>query len=126
MRGTVLVLDPYAESTPLVATLKSEGYDVVQEPDTVRALERAARDDLHPSSVVEELVTADEMERRYVLHVLDVVKGNKSRAARILGFDRRTLYRKLERGSGHTGSTELDAEGEPVSDVTESPIRTGT
>jgi two-component system response regulator HydG len=46
---------------------------------------------------VEDLVSAAELERRYVDHVLRLVKGNKSRAARILGFDRRTLYRKLER-----------------------------
>jgi DNA-binding NtrC family response regulator len=45
----------------------------------------------------EELVTVEELERRYLLHVLKVVNGNKSRAARILGYDRRTLYRKLER-----------------------------
>mgnify|MGYP000146089700 CR=1 FL=1 len=47
----------------------------------------------HPS----ELVSMDEVERRYILRVLDVVAGNKSLAAQILGFDRRTLYRKLER-----------------------------
>lgn len=45
----------------------------------------------------EDLVSAAELERRYVAHVLEKVNGNKSRAARILGFDRRTLYRKLER-----------------------------
>jgi len=50
-------------------------------------------------ATVGQLVSAAELERRYVAHVLDVVKGNKSRAARILGFDRRTLYRKLERAS---------------------------
>ena len=44
-----------------------------------------------------ELVTVEELERRYVLRVLSLVGGNKSRAAEILGFDRRTLYRKLER-----------------------------
>jgi two-component system, NtrC family, response regulator AtoC len=38
-----------------------------------------------------------EVERRYILHVLDAVGGNKTVAARILGFDRRTMYRKLER-----------------------------
>jgi len=44
-----------------------------------------------------ELPTMDEVERRYVLRVLDAVHGNKALAARILGFDRKTLYRKLER-----------------------------
>jgi two-component system, NtrC family, response regulator AtoC len=38
-----------------------------------------------------------EVERRYVLHVLESVRGNKTAAAQILGFDRRTMYRKLER-----------------------------
>jgi two-component system response regulator AtoC len=37
-----------------------------------------------------------ELERRYLLEVLQEVGGNKSRAAEILGLDRRTLYRKLE------------------------------
>jgi DNA-binding NtrC family response regulator len=47
----------------------------------------------------------DEVERRYVLHVLETVQGNKTLAARILGFDRRTMYRKLERFGRATGST---------------------
>jgi two-component system response regulator HydG len=47
------------------------------------------------------LLPMHEVERRYILHVLDAVQGNKTMAARILGFDRRTMYRKLERyGSG--------------------------
>lgn len=44
-----------------------------------------------------ELITVAELERRYTQRVLALVGGNKSRAARILGFDRRTLYRKMER-----------------------------
>jgi DNA-binding NtrC family response regulator len=36
-----------------------------------------------------------EVERGYIRRVLDANKGNVSRAARILGIDRRTLYRKL-------------------------------
>ena len=35
--------------------------------------------------------------RRYLLYVLEAVKGNRSRAAEILGIDRRTLYRMAER-----------------------------
>jgi two-component system response regulator HydG len=42
------------------------------------------------------LVSLGEMERRYVLHVLEAVGGNKTLAARILHLDRRTLYRRLE------------------------------
>jgi two-component system, NtrC family, response regulator AtoC len=64
-------------------------------PDTVRSYRRShvlvAADD------PEELVTMDEVERRYVLRVLEATGGNKKAAAKVLGFDRRTLYRKLER-----------------------------
>ena len=51
-----------------------------------------------------EIVTMDELERRYILRVLSLVGGNKSRAAQVLGFDRRTLYRKLERYADPAGS----------------------
>jgi two-component system, NtrC family, response regulator AtoC len=39
----------------------------------------------------------DEMERRYLLYVLDATGGNRKRAAEILGINRRTLYRMAER-----------------------------
>ena len=44
-----------------------------------------------------ELVPLEEVERRYILRVLESVHGNKTMASRILGLDRVTLYRKLER-----------------------------
>ncbi len=44
-----------------------------------------------------DLPTLDELERRYLLHVLDAVGGNRTRAAEVLGIDRRTLYRMAER-----------------------------
>lgn len=43
-----------------------------------------------------ELVSLPEVERRYILHVLKTVAGNRSQAARILRLDRKTLYRKLQ------------------------------
>src|SRR3954465_3007478 len=43
-----------------------------------------------------ELITFHEMERRYVRQVLPARGGNKTPAARILGIDRRSLYRRLE------------------------------
>lgn len=45
----------------------------------------------------EELVPLEEVEKRYILRVLDAVSGQRAKAARILGMDRKTLYRKLER-----------------------------
>ena len=44
-----------------------------------------------------ELVTLEELERRYILRVLEAGGGSRTLAARILGVDRKTLYRKLER-----------------------------
>jgi len=44
-----------------------------------------------------ELLPMEEIERRHILRVLKAVGGNKTTAAEVLGFDRRTLYRKLER-----------------------------
>ncbi len=43
-----------------------------------------------------QMPTLREVEQRYVMKVLRAVDNNKSAAARILGFDRRTLYRKLD------------------------------
>lgn len=43
-----------------------------------------------------ELDPIREVERRYVLHVLKIVGNNKTLAARVLGLDRKTLYRKLQ------------------------------
>jgi transcriptional regulator with PAS, ATPase and Fis domain len=56
-----------------------------------------------------ELLPMHEVERRYILRVLDSVGGNKTLAARVLGFDRRTMYRKLERFAEH-GSEERGAD----------------
>ena len=44
-----------------------------------------------------ELIPLREVQRRYVLHVLELCGGNRTDAARILGLDRKTLYRKLLR-----------------------------
>jgi two-component system response regulator HydG len=43
-----------------------------------------------------EMTTIDEMTRRYVRQVLAATSGNKTHAARVLGIDRRSLYRRLE------------------------------
>ena len=43
-----------------------------------------------------ELVPMEEIERRYIAHVLEAVGGNQTQAARVLGMDRKTIYRKLK------------------------------
>ena len=49
-----------------------------------------------PTDNPAELISMAEVEKRYVLKVLEAVSNNRTVAAKILGFDRRTLYRKLE------------------------------
>ncbi|MBI4538923.1 MAG: sigma-54-dependent Fis family transcriptional regulator [Gemmatimonadetes bacterium] len=41
-------------------------------------------------------ISLSQLERAYILEILRQTGGNKSRAAEILGLDRKTLYRKLE------------------------------
>ena len=53
-----------------------------------------------------ELVPLEEVERRYILHVLQSAGGNRTLAARTLGLDRKTLYRKLHQ----YGAMENDAD----------------
>lgn len=44
----------------------------------------------------ERRMTLRELEKEYIIEALRLTVGNKSRAAEILGFDRRTLHRKLD------------------------------
>jgi two-component system response regulator HydG len=48
------------------------------------------------------LVTLEELEKRYTVRVLESMNGNKAAAARVLGIERKTLYRMLERWGVHT------------------------
>ena len=45
---------------------------------------------------LQEEYSVDQLEKEYIRKVLIKVGGNKSRAAQILGLDRKTLYRKIE------------------------------
>jgi two-component system response regulator HydG len=77
-----------------VALARYDHITVDDLPERVRAFQ--------PSHVVvatddpSELCTLEEIERRYVLRVLDASGGNKALAARTLGIERKTLYRKLD------------------------------
>jgi DNA-binding NtrC family response regulator len=73
--------------------------DIVIEdlPESIRNYQRAP---LLPSGEdPAEFLPMHEVEKRYILRVLEAVGGNKTAAAQILGFDRRTMYRKLDRYS---------------------------
>ncbi len=86
-----------------VALTEHEQVQVEDLPGPVRAAAPApprAADPLAtlaPGDDPTALPTLEEMERRYVHHVLDLAHGNKTLAARVLGLDRKSLYRKLGR-----------------------------
>jgi len=48
------------------------------------------------SQALSRQLTLRDLEREYIAKVLEHTRGNKTEAARILGVDRTTLYRKLE------------------------------
>jgi DNA-binding NtrC family response regulator len=76
-----------------VALCRTELVDLEDLPEKVRDYKSGhvlvAGDD--PS----ELAPLEEVERRYILKVVESCKGNKSQAARVLGIGRKTLYRRL-------------------------------
>jgi DNA-binding NtrC family response regulator len=49
-----------------------------------------------------ELVTLAEVERRYVKRVLEACGSNRSRTAKVLGIDRRSLFRRLKEAAAET------------------------
>ena len=43
----------------------------------------------------ERTLSLEEVEKEYILRILEKTGGNKYQAAQVLGIDRKTLYRKL-------------------------------
>jgi two-component system response regulator AtoC len=77
-----------------VALAEGEEIAVADLPERIRTHRPAV-----PSSSFgpdSRLLSLEEIERAHIQQVFDAVGGNKSQAARILGLDRKTLYRKLE------------------------------
>jgi len=92
--GNVRELQNCIERAVALAPFDHVGPDDL--PEKIREGPKNIRIDVESNDPAE-LLAMDEVERRYMLKVLAAVGGNKTLAAQILGFDRRTLYRKLER-----------------------------
>jgi hypothetical protein len=56
-------------------------------------------------------------ERKLILLTLEAVRGNKQRAARVLGISRRGLYSKLQAYGEHVGSQEAAEPAEPTDEA---------
>jgi DNA-binding NtrC family response regulator len=68
-------------------------------------LPQAVRGDSGDRHMIEEAAektrTLSEVERAYILRVMEKTAGNKYQAAQVLGIDRKTLYRKLDEIEKH-------------------------
>ena len=87
-----------------VALTQYEKIVVEDLPEPIRSHQRAQI--LPSGDDPAEMLPMHEVEQRYILRVLEAAGGNKTLAAQILGFDRRTMYRKLAR---FTDSKNTDA-----------------
>jgi len=88
------------ESSIEYAALHARGAEITVEDlppklQSIEVREAARRSPL--TALFDDLPTLDELERRYLKHVLEVVDGNRTNAASVMGIDRRTLYRMAER-----------------------------
>ena len=69
--------------------------DVISQDDLPTHVQEKRSSDFLAAAVARRM-SISELERDYILRVLDEEAGNKSRAAARLGLDRKTLYRKLD------------------------------
>jgi len=86
--GNVRELENLIERLAIFCTSGEIGVsDVERERHTVAA----------SASETEPATTLEDMERRHIMRILQEHQGNKSRAARALGIERKTLYQKARR-----------------------------
>lgn len=77
-----------------VALTRHEKIAALDLPETVRRRGSVMRS--RGASARQGLMTLAELERRYIFEVLHLLGDSKSETARVLGLDRKTLYRKLK------------------------------
>jgi two-component system response regulator HydG len=80
-----------------VALANFDEIQVDDLPDKIRSSAASRRHQSLSGNELPELLTLEEIERRHVLRVLEACDGNRTDAAKMLGLDRKTLYRKLLR-----------------------------
>ena len=114
MKDRILVVDDDQDQCDLLAAALSRlGCDATTTTSTSDALSLIGSKTF--SAILTDIGMSD-MDG-YVARAMKILDGNKSRAATLLGVDRRTLYRWLERDEGmarvaadHTSKRSLAAE----------------
>ena len=81
------------------AAMRSRGNEVMPQdlPEKLQSPELKAAAQSPLTALYGDLPSLAELERRYLVYVLETMSGNRSRAAEVMGIDRRTLYRMAER-----------------------------
>jgi DNA-binding NtrC family response regulator len=93
-RGNVRELESVVE----YSALRAKGKEILPEDLPVKLLsEEAKSQNSYLSRFYTDLPSLEELEKRYLMYVLEKTAGNRTKAAEILGVDRRTLYRMAER-----------------------------
>jgi DNA-binding NtrC family response regulator len=85
--GNVRELENAIQASVALASSGQVGFDDL--PTGIRAQRQ--------QEATRESLSLEDVERRHILLVLDALHWNKAEAARILGINRATLYRKLQR-----------------------------
>ena len=87
------------ESVVEYAALHARGNEVTAEdlPEKLQSAEIKAAAHSSLSALYSDLPSLAELEKRYLIYLLDTFSDNRTRAAEVMKIDRRTLYRMAER-----------------------------
>ena len=96
MKGSTAVLESPIESRRIHVSVASVSDGAESEQRFAKIRDHRPTEVYALSDDPTELPSMDVVEERYIRKVLAAVGGNKTLAAKVLGFDRRTLYRKLK------------------------------
>jgi DNA-binding NtrC family response regulator len=96
----------------LAHLLKESGFEVSVAADMAAAILTMLRGGERNGEAGKKPTLA-ELEKRYAREVLDATGGNKTRAAEILGIDRKTLYRLIGATPAQRAAAAAAANGQP-------------
>ena len=117
---TVLVDPDPQHRTELAHVLERAGFPVAVAGDMTGAYVEMLAGEEPRASGRRGRPSLAELERRYAREVLRETGGNKTRAAEILGIDRKTLYRLI--GEAHRRVAQPPAAQPPVPTPTPEPV----
>jgi DNA-binding NtrC family response regulator len=120
----VIVITAFGSMDTAIAALRAGAVDFLPKPfeleDLSGAIDKALTARLQGKTPTdgaqgdEKFITLDDLEKRYILRVVEALNGNRSLAAQTLGLDRKTLYRKLLLYSGQPKGKARSSQSQPA------------